>query len=910
MKKILILALFFAAAFGAHAQGVPISKMPTFTGDPSGGYVPIIVNGVNRKIDARYFGYTQASYVQRKIGTDSLFWVSGDGVYHFISRMDTSSVLKTGRSYIDSSQAQMLAHDTAQIGDISIRTDSSISYVLHSLPSSSSGNWYKLRFPAAVPSVFGRTGAVGALAGDYNHTQITGVDSLFGLRSAYVADITTLENYTGNSNTVIVQDSLRGGTFNYVASATPDSVTVFKRYNGGYWQREYTSIIHASWFGLPTDSTTDALATLRQIFKVANGKKVIFPANRTYYVSDQIQIILSNSSIDFNNCTFWINDTWTHTWIFNLHNSSNVVFTGLDINGNRTVVSNTKQVMGLLVDSTINCFIDNSYMHDIDYHAVWVGWNTGLKFGYTKLKNIYGATSSADIYLSYDSTGNCSFNTIVSTRDTYQAGQVVYSDAGNTDIGTIIASNAGIVISYRIGRNHLGNILADHCGALLMAQNDGGTNITDIGKFPSGTVDNLSGYAMKGDASTGAAIYVSLCNNFKINSANVSFDTSSANRSYGVRVEEADNTSKVIGLSLNNIRVLYPSVADYWFSHNSYPIYTNNLTGISKNQGLRSDSALNYIYVPHATIDSAGAYAQFVASGSNMFISSDPIRRVGLNVQKLIDGNWVNQYTDSTYLTGTSSVNYLPYWSATRVLSSSPFYMSGNFMYSANGFSIQDSTVEANHAFKRYSDYLGMYFSNGGIKWAMADGSYGFQLNSDKTLQYINHPPPSSYIIPDWHLIDSAMKGKADTSTAQFYTAKGVKADTTLHPGHITFVLDSAYEDSATRAIARPYKVYTASLTQSGTSAPVATVLENTTGMTFTYGYSGVGWYTLTASGTAFPTGKSFVITQDQTFNPTVIFQYSTTSGTAISLHVIKTSDGTTGVDGGLIGQIEIRIYP
>ena len=43
----------------------------------------------------------------------------------------------------------------------------------------------------------------------------------------------------------------------------------------------------------------------------------------------------------------------------------------------------------------------------------------------------------------------------------------------------------------------------------------------------------------------------------------------------------------------------------------------------------------------------------------------------------------------------------------------------------------------------------------------------------------------------------------------------------------------------------RPYKVYTALLTQSGTNAPVATVLENTTGLNITYGYSLVGKYSI-----------------------------------------------------------------
>ena len=43
----------------------------------------------------------------------------------------------------------------------------------------------------------------------------------------------------------------------------------------------------------------------------------------------------------------------------------------------------------------------------------------------------------------------------------------------------------------------------------------------------------------------------------------------------------------------------------------------------------------------------------------------------------------------------------------------------------------------------------------------------------------------------------------------------------------------------------RPYKVYTALLTQSGTGAPVAKVLENNTGLNITYQYLLVGKYAI-----------------------------------------------------------------
>jgi hypothetical protein len=44
----------------------------------------------------------------------------------------------------------------------------------------------------------------------------------------------------------------------------------------------------------------------------------------------------------------------------------------------------------------------------------------------------------------------------------------------------------------------------------------------------------------------------------------------------------------------------------------------------------------------------------------------------------------------------------------------------------------------------------------------------------------------------------------------------------------------------------KPYKVYTALLTQTGTDAPVATVLENTLGGAPAWSYDSVGYYKLT----------------------------------------------------------------
>lgn len=104
------------------------------------------------------------------------------------------------------------------------------------------------------------------------------------------------------------------------------------------------------------------------------------------------------------------------------------------------------------------------------------------------------------------------------------------------------------------------------------------------------------------------------------------------------------------------------------------------------------------------------------------------------------------------------------------------------------------------------------------------------------------------------------------------------------------------------------YLVYTALLSQSGTSAPVATVLENTLGGTVVWGYSGVGTYTATKSG---------AFTLNKTFFSTLIPEGSLT--VAFVLHPFQTNvdevgyfayDVASSLTNGAPCFVEIRVYP
>ena len=116
------------------------------------------------------------------------------------------------------------------------------------------------------------------------------------------------------------------------------------------------------------------------------------------------------------------------------------------------------------------------------------------------------------------------------------------------------------------------------------------------------------------------------------------------------------------------------------------------------------------------------------------------------------------------------------------------------------------------------------------------------------------------------------------------------------------------------------YKVYTALLTQTGTNAPVATVLENTLGVIVSWGYNSVGSYILTAESSLFEQGKVQSLQgSGNTSNLVSLWGYYNSSTEFIidNYDLGNVGDGSTyasvgasWVDGIMQDQfIEIRVY-
>ena len=99
------------------------------------------------------------------------------------------------------------------------------------------------------------------------------------------------------------------------------------------------------------------------------------------------------------------------------------------------------------------------------------------------------------------------------------------------------------------------------------------------------------------------------------------------------------------------------------------------------------------------------------------------------------------------------------------------------------------------------------------------------------------------------------------------------------------------------------YTVYTALVTQTGGTAPTATVLQNTTGDTLTWARTGAGTYTVTSGTALFTPNKTAVFCNVGNGERNQMLMWTRTSTSVLTLT-------TNGSDGRITsGAFEVRIY-
>lgn len=144
--------------------------------------------------------------------------------------------------------------------------------------------------------------------------------------------------------------------------------------------------------------------------------------------------------------------------------------------------------------------------------------------------------------------------------------------------------------------------------------------------------------------------------------------------------------------------------------------------------------------------------------------------------------------------------------------------------------------------------------------------------------------------------------GKIDLGNASNYQTS--IAANNLTNNAVAFELPNKTAGTYTLATTS-YKVYTALLTQTGTSAPVATVLENTLGATITWSYVGVGQYYATASSAVFTADKTTgILSNSSSTGINAFVNISTTE-----FNTVTTSSGVAANNELVKNMVEIRVY-
>lgn len=115
-----------------------------------------------------------------------------------------------------------------------------------------------------------------------------------------LANIDSLENYTGESTTVFVKDSLRGGIFNYVASGLNiDDGVVFAAADGGFWERKTENLLFVEWFG-----SNDGASFQKAMDYVSSNDKNRFTVSSksdSIVVSTTVEWDVGNFNVDMMN---------------------------------------------------------------------------------------------------------------------------------------------------------------------------------------------------------------------------------------------------------------------------------------------------------------------------------------------------------------------------------------------------------------------------------------------------------------------------------------------------------------------------------------------------------------------------------------------------------------------------------
>ena len=257
--------------------------------------------------------------------------------------------------------------------------------------------------------------------------------------------------------------------------------------------------------------------------------------------------------------------------------------------------------------------------------------------------------------------------------------------------------------------------------------------------------------------------------------------------------------------------------------------------------------------------------------------------------------DWNNFNSKFPTPTGLTT-NYLPKWNGSGFGNSSIFDNGGTDISIINSL-YSEFSIKGNQSLDNGGGQIN--FSNQTKRFATISG----ETESPNNGLFIVRNLRAGALIECLRIIGNGNVGIGTTTITDRLTVNG-----TISASPATTANQVVVKSQLDAVAARPYKVYTALLSQTGTNAPTATVLENTLGGTIVWTRNLQGEYYGTLTG-AFTLGKTYVTIVNGSSIDVIPLYYQTVR---ISSNVVRiiSSKGTAQTD-SLISEMscEIRVY-
>jgi len=144
----------------------------------------------------------------------------------------------------------------------------------------------------------------------------------------------------------------------------------------------------------------------------------------------------------------------------------------------------------------------------------------------------------------------------------------------------------------------------------------------------------------------------------------------------------------------------------------------------------------------------------------------------------------------------------------------------------------------------------------------------------------------------------------------EIFSLTDVKTSEPVTVGVVEYPAGTSLDTLLASADTRPYKVYSALLTQTGTAAPVATVLENNLGATIVWTRDAGGEYAATASSAVFTENKTALLVGNGNATWDVLSTFCANWQTTTLIQYTSIGASTMGEDSIYVNTlVEIRVY-